>query len=146
MNQTTSCSSCLRAITKLKPMKKLKSMLALFSLAGLLITSCGNNHDKQLAKSWTVSNIETATSLPDSVKNNMLANSEMDFTKDGHYNTNGGIGADQGTYTLDKDGKNLSTISQAGKGNSVYVIDKLTDDQLVLKNNGNTVTCNAKKQ
>jgi hypothetical protein len=73
----------------------------------------------------------------------MIAGSQMAFTTDGKYTTRGGIGADQGSYTLDKDGKNLSTISQAGKTNSVYVIEKLSDKELVLNNNGNTVTCAA---
>ncbi len=99
---------------------------------------------KKLVKAWAVSDIETNSDLQDSVKTKMLAGSEMVFTADGHYTSSGGIGADQGTYTLDKDGKNLSTISEAGKGSSVYVIDKLSDDKLVLLNNGNKVTCTAK--
>jgi hypothetical protein len=75
----------------------------------------------------------------------MLANSEMVFTEEGRYRSSGGIGVDEGTYTLDKDEKNLSTISSAGKGSSVYVIKELDEDELVLTNNGNTVTCKAKK-
>jgi hypothetical protein len=110
------------------------------------MTSCGKNHQKKLAKTWQITNIETATAIPESVKNQMIAGSQMAFTDDGKYTSSGGIGADQGTYTVDKEGKNLSTISQAGKSNSVYVIEKLTDNELVLNNNGNTVTCAAKNQ
>ncbi|MDB5120626.1 MAG: Lipocalin-like protein [Sphingobacteriales bacterium] len=125
-------------------MKKLKNTAIAICLLGFMITSCGKNETEQLAKTWQVSDIETSVKLADSVKTKMLNNSVMVFTKDGHYNTNGGIGVDQGTY-LDKDGKNLSTISEAGKDNSVYVIEKLSDDKLVLNNNGNTLTCTAKK-
>lgn len=125
-------------------MKKLKNTAFTFCLLGFIISACGNKTEK-LVKTWQVSDIETSAKLADSVKTKMLNNSVMVFTKDGHYNTNGGIGVDQGTYTLDKDGKNLSTISEAGKDNSVYVIEKLSDDKLVLNNNGNKVTCTARK-
>ena len=124
-------------------MKKFKFII--LSLSLFILASCGKNATKNLAQTWTVTNIETTTELPDSVKTQMLSNSEMAFTKDGHYTANGGIGADQGTYTLDKDGKNLSTISEAGKSNSVYVIETLSNDKMVLKNNGTTVSCTAKK-
>lgn len=126
-------------------MKKLKNYFILFSLLGFVLVSCGKNYEKQLAKTWQVSDIKTETELADSVRTQMLLGSQMAFTKDGKYTSSGGIGADQGTYTVDKDGKILSTISQAGKSNSVYTIDKLTDNELVLTNNGNTVTCTAIK-
>jgi hypothetical protein len=126
-------------------MKTIKNKLILVLLMGVFVVSCGKNHAKQLAKTWQVADIQTQTTLPDSVKTQMLAGSQMVFTDDGKYTSSGGIGADQGTYTLDKEGKSLSTISQAGKSNSVYTIDKLSDDELVLTNNGNTVTCKAIK-
>lgn len=126
-------------------MKKLKNTCVAFSFMIFVIASCGKNQTKQLARTWQVSDLETSVELADSVKTKMLSNSLMVFTEDGHYNTNGGIGVDQGTYTLDKDGKKLSTISEAGKDNSVYEIEKLSDDKLVLKSSGNTVTCVAKK-
>lgn len=126
-------------------MKKFKNSISMLCILGFILASCGKNHQKQLAKTWQVSNVETSTALPDSVKAQMLAGSEMSFTSDGHYTSSGGIGADRGTYTLDKEGKNLSTISEAGKSNSVYTIEKLSDDELILKNNGNTLTCIAKK-
>ncbi|WP_207423141.1 lipocalin family protein [Desertivirga brevis] len=126
-------------------MKTLRKTAFLFAVVGFMLTACGKDPVKQLAKTWQVTDIETATELPDSIKSQMLAGSQMVFTKDGKYTSTGGIGADQGTYTLDKEGKNLSTISQAGKSNSVYTIDKLSDEEMVLKNNGNTVTCTAQK-
>ena len=125
-------------------MNSLIKTISTFCIVCLMITSCGKSHQKQLAKTWQITNIETATAIPDSVKNQIIAGSQMAFTDDGKYTASGGIGADQGTYTLDKEGKNLSTISQAGKSNSVYVIEKLSDNELVLNNNGNTVTCAAK--
>lgn len=122
-------------------MKKLKNSTVALVVFGFMLVACKQNATKQLAKTWQVSNIETAVKLQDSIKTKMLAGSQMVFTKDGNYNTTGGIGVDQGTYTLDKDNKNLSTISEAGKSNQVYNIDKLSDTELVLKNSGNTVTC-----
>ncbi|HXH99283.1 MAG TPA: hypothetical protein VNI52_03365 [Sphingobacteriaceae bacterium] len=125
-------------------MKKLKLSCISACLVLFMVASCGKDHSKQIARTWTVSDIEASTTLQDSVKTKMLSNSQMVFTKDGQYTANGGIGTDQGSYTLDKDGKSLSTMSDAGKGNQVYTIDKLTDDKLVLKNSGNTITCVAK--
>lgn len=126
-------------------MKGFVKKISAFCIIALTIASCGNNQEKQLARTWQVTNIKTVTAIPDSIKNQMIAGSQMAFTDDGKYTSAGGIGADQGTYTLDKEGKNLSTISQAGKNNSVYVIKKLSDDELVLNNNGNIITCAAKK-
>jgi len=126
-------------------MKKVKSLLLTFSLVTALFVSCGKNAKDELSRTWKVTEIETSTKLPDTVKDAMLANSTMVFTKDGNYTTTGGIGADQGTYTLDKDEKQLSTVSTSGKSNSVYTIDKLSKEELVLINNGNTVTCIAVK-
>lgn len=126
-------------------MKKLKNSTVALVVFGFMLVACKQNATKQLAKTWQVSNIENAVKLQDSIKTKMLAGSQMVFTKDGNYNTTGGIGVDQGTYTLDKDNKNLSTISEAGKSNQVYNIDKLSDTELVLKNSGNTITCTTTK-
>lgn len=126
-------------------MNKLKNGFAAVTIMGFMLFGCKQNGAKQLAKTWQVSDIKTSVRLPDSLKTKMIANSQMIFTADGHYNTSGGIGVDQGTYTLDKDNKDLSTISQAGKGNQVYIIDKLSDTELILKNSGNIVTCTTTK-
>jgi hypothetical protein len=123
-------------------MKNLNKLLS-FSLLmlTLLAFSCGKNPKDQLVKTWQVNGIETATKLPETVTNAMVANSKMTFTKDGKYTTTGGIGADQGTYVLNEDGKGLSTTSTAGKSDEVYEIKKLDNDNLVLTNKGNTVKC-----
>lgn len=126
-------------------MKTIKSRFILLLLIGFVLASCGNNREKQIAKTWQVTDVRTTTELADSVKLQMMAGSQMVFTKDGKYTSSGGIGADQGTYTMDKNGKSLSTVSEAGKSNSVYTIDKLTDKDLVLTSNGNTVVCTAIK-
>ena len=125
-------------------MKNIK-LIGLTFLIGLFLISCGGKKGDDLAKTWQVTAIETETDLPDSLRNAMIANSKMAFTKDGAYTTTGGIGADQGTYTLDEDVKNLSTVSSAGKSSEVYTISKLDKDNLILKNRGNTVTCIAVK-
>jgi len=118
-------------------------MVCLFISAAMF--SCGKKPQEQLAKTWQVNAVETETKLPESVKNAIIANSKMTFTKDGKYTTTGGIGADQGTYILDEPGKNISTTSTAGKSNEQYEIKKLDNDNLVLTNKGNTVTCSAVK-
>jgi hypothetical protein len=120
---------------------KKQLMVCLFISAALF--SCGKKPQEQLAKTWQVNAVETETKLPESVKNAIIANSKMTFTKDGKYTTTGGIGADQGTYVLDESGKNISTTSTAGKSNEQYVIKKLDNDKLELTNKGNTVTCSA---
>ena len=125
-------------------MKNIK-LVGLTFLIGLFLISCGGKKGDDLAKTWQVTAIETETDLPDSLRNAMIANSKMAFTKDGAYTTTGGIGADQGTYTLDEDVKNLSTVSSAGKSSEVYTISKLDTDNLILINRGNTVTCIAIK-
>jgi len=112
-------------------------------LISAVMFSCGKKPQEQLAKTWQVNAVETETKLPESVKNAIIANSKMTFTKDGKYTTTGGIGADQGTYVLDESGKNISTTSTAGKSNEQYVIKKLDNDKLELTNKGNTVTCSA---
>lgn len=125
-------------------MKHIK-LLGLTFLLGLFLISCGGKKGEDLAKTWQVTAIETESDLPDSLRNAMIANSKIKFTPDGVYTTTGGIGADQGTYTLDEDVKILSTVSTAGKSSEVYTISKLDKDNLTLINRGNTVTCIAVK-
>ncbi len=126
------------------PMKHFK-LSGLTLLLCLFLISCGGKKADELAKTWQVTAIETETDLPDSLTNAMIANSKMVFTKDGAYTTTGGIGADQGTYTVDEGIKSLSTVSSAGKTSEVYTISKLDKDNLILINKGNTVTCIAVK-
>jgi hypothetical protein len=111
-------------------------------LTGVLLSSCGNK-ENDLVKTWQVSDIDTETELADSIKSAMLLSSTLQFTEDGRYTSSGGIGADQGTYTLDKEGKTLSTISSAGRNSDVYTIEKLNKEKLVLVRNGTTITCSA---
>ncbi len=120
-------------------------LLGFSFLVCLILASCGGKKDADLVNTWQVTGIETEADLPDSLRNAMIANSKMVFTKDGNYTTSGGIGADQGTYTVDENVKNLSTVSSAGKSSEVYTISKLDKDNLILINKGNTVTCIAVK-
>ena len=125
-------------------MKHIKFLSFTFFLCFILF-ACNGKKGADLVKTWQVTGVETSTDLPDSLRNAMIANSKMVFTKDGSYTTIGGIGVDQGTYTLDKDTRTLSTVSTAGKSNEVYTIDKLDKENLILTNKGNTVTCIAVK-
>ena len=125
----------------------MKPFLLIFSaIACLLFASCGPDTDDALAKTWQVSDIETENELADTIKTAMLLSSTIQFTKDGKYTSSGGIGADQGTYTLDENGKTLSTISTAGKKSDVYLIEDIDSDKLVLNKNGTKITCKALSQ
>lgn len=124
-------------------MKNLK-LLTFGLLFSIVLFACGKKNPS-LARTWQVTGIETKTDLPDSLRNAMIANSKMIFSEDGGYTTTGGIGADQGTYTVDQSVSNLSTVSSAGKSSEVYTISKLDNDNLILINKGNTVTCIAVK-
>jgi hypothetical protein len=116
----------------------MKTLILIFF--GFIFLSCNNNKEDALAKTWQVSDIETNTDLEDSVKRAMLLSSTMSFTKDGHYTSSGGIGADQGTFTLDEEGKILSTISTAGRSSDVYTIKDLDKEKLVLTRGETTIT------
>ncbi len=124
----------------------MKYLIIISTLICLFFISCGTDTSEALAKTWQVSDIETETDLADSVKTAMLLSSTMQFTKDGKYTFSGGIGADQGTYSLDENGKTLSTISTAGKNSDVYLIEDLDSDKLVLNKNGTKITCKALSQ
>lgn len=124
-------------------MKNLK-LFTLGTIFCFVLFACGKK-EAHLVNTWQVTGIESETDLPDSLRNAMIANSKMVFSKDGNYTTSGGIGADQGTYTVDENIKNLSTVSTAGKSSEVYTISKLDKDNLILINKGNTVTCIAVK-
>ena len=113
------------------------------SIIATLLSSCSRDVKEEIAKKWQLSDIETETKLTDSLKDAILLSSTFQFTEDGHYTTSGGIGADQGTYTLDKEGKTLSTISSTGRNSDVYTIKDLDDDKLVLFSNGRTITLSA---
>jgi hypothetical protein len=124
-------------------MNYLKSLSITLSVC--LIISCSQDKKDELAKTWQISDIETETELADSIKKAMLLSSTLQFTEDGHYTSSGGIGADQGTYTVDKEGKTLSTISSAGRNSDVYTIEDLDKEKLVLTRKGTTITCTAVK-
>ncbi len=126
-------------------MKSIKVFISVLLLATGLLLSCKQNTTDDLAKTWLVTDIHPTVNLPDTLKSRLISGSEMTFTKDGKYTTTGGIGVDQGTYTVDKDGKTLSTVSQAGKSSAVYEINSLSKTELKLTNNGNTVTLTANK-
>jgi hypothetical protein len=119
-----------------------KAGLCMFIIATLL-SSCSRDVKEEIAKKWQLSDIETENKLTDSLKDAILLSSTFQFTEDGHYTTSGGIGADQGSYTLDKEGKTLSTISSAGRNSDVYTIKDLDDDKLILFSNGRTITLSA---
>lgn len=108
-----------------------------------LLFSCKRDTKEEIAKTWQLNNIQTETELVDSVKKSILLSSTFQFTEDGHYTSSGGIGADQGTYTIDEDGKTLSTISSAGRNSDVYTIKDLDKDKLVLYSRGTTLNFSA---
>ena len=116
-------------------------IITLVTFISILFSSCQSDVRKELAKTWRVTDIKTEFDLADTMKEAMLLSSTMQFTTDGQYTTSGGIGADQGNYTLDEDGKTLSTISAVGGNSAVFVIEDLSEKEMVIVKNGTTYTC-----
>ncbi|MFL9830204.1 hypothetical protein ABS764_04995 [Flavobacterium sp. ST-87] len=109
-------------------MKKLNFFICGFVLSATLIISC-NNKRNDLVDTWKVTAVEGKTPHMDSVKNDILANGTLTFTKDGH--VNGKLETDfNGTYALTKKGKNLVIKDETG---TPYPFEStISDDMLIL--------------
>jgi hypothetical protein len=121
---------------------------ALFSAAivALLIASCGKKpQDLLSAKTWKATSLDVkgSTPLSDSLKNAIMSTSSFQFMKDGSYVVNMGR-EDKGTYTLDKEGKTMTTKSTNGGSDGSYTIVELTADKLVMEDNTAKITCSPK--
>lgn len=110
-------------------MKKSKLFIFGVLLSAILLVSCSQKRN-DLVNSWKVTEIEAKTPHTDSVKNDILSNGNLTFTKDGH--VSGALETDinDGTYALTKKGTNLVIKDETG---TPYPFEStITDDKLIL--------------
>jgi hypothetical protein len=110
-------------------MKKSKLFIFGVLLSAIVLVSCSQKRN-DLVNSWKVTEIEAKTPHTDSVKNDILANGNLTFTKDGHVSGTLETDINDGTYALTKKGTNLVIKDETG---TPYPFEStITDDKLVL--------------
>ncbi|GGA66875.1 hypothetical protein GCM10008015_04500 [Flavobacterium palustre] len=116
-----------------------KSQLFIFGAALLtaLIISC-NQKRNNLVNTWKVTGVEAKTPQLDSVKNDILSNGTLTFTKDGHVSGYLESEINDGTYALTKKGKNL--VIKDENGTPFSFESTITDDQVILDSDKMKIT------
>lgn len=110
-------------------MKKSKLFIFGVLLSTIVLISCSQKRN-DLVNSWKVTEIEAKTPHMDSVKNDILTNGNLTFTKDGHVSGTLETDINDGTYALTKKGTNLVIKDETG---TPYPFEStITDDKLVL--------------
>lgn len=110
-------------------MKKSKLFIFGVLLSAILLVSCSQKRN-DLVNSWKVTEIEAKTPHTDSVKNDILSNGNLTFTKDGHVSGTLETDINDGTYALTKKGTNLVIKDETG---TPYPFEStITDDKLIL--------------
>lgn len=110
-------------------MKKSKLFIFGVLLSAIVLVSCSQKRN-DLVNSWKVTEIEAKTPHIDSVKNDILTNGNLTFTKDGHVSGTLETDINDGTYALTKKGTNLVIKDETG---TPYPFEStITDDKLVL--------------
>lgn len=110
-------------------MKKSKLLLLGMALFAVVLTSCTKGRGK-LINSWKISAVESKGTLSDSIKNAMLTQSKLTFTKDGHVNGILQFEITDGTYALSNGGKSLVIKDETG---TPYPFEStITGDELIL--------------
>ncbi len=107
-----------------------KSNLFIFGIAllAVLIISCKGRN--KLVSSWKITSVEAKTPISDSLKNEILANGTLTFTKDGHVTGFLQREITDGTYALTNGGKKLVIKDETG---TPYPCEStITDDKLIL--------------
>lgn len=112
-------------------MKKSKLFIFGILLSAVLTISC-NNKRNDLVDSWKITDVQAKTPHVDSVKNDILANGNLTFTKDGHVTGHIETDINDGTYALTKQGKNL--VIKDETGTPFPFESTITDDQIILDN------------
>ncbi|TDP02963.1 hypothetical protein [Flavobacterium sp. 245] len=113
-------------------MKKSKLFVFGILLSAVLILSCTMAKRNELVSSWKVTSVEANKKpLSDSLKNIILANGQLTFTKDGHVTGFLLREITDGTYALTKQGKSL--VIKDETGTPWPCISTITDDQLTLE-------------
>lgn len=110
-------------------MKKSKLFIFGVLLSAIVLVSCSQKRN-DLVNSWKVTEIEAKTPHMDSVKNDILTNGNLTFTKDGHVSGTLETDINDGTYALTKKGTNLVIKDETG---TPYPFEStITDDKLIL--------------
>ena len=112
-------------------MKKSKLLLLGIALFVVVLTSCTKGRGK-LINSWKIATVEAKGTLSDSIKNAMLSQSKLTFTKDGHVTGILQFEITDGTFALSNGGKNLVIKDETG---TPYPFEStITGDELILDN------------
>ncbi len=110
-------------------MKKPKFFIFGVVLFAIVMVSC-NQKRNDLVNSWKTTEVEAKTPHSDSVKNDILTNGTLTFTKDGHVSGFLESEINDGTYALTKKGKNLIIKDETG---TPYLFEStITEDKLIL--------------
>lgn len=120
-------------------MKNLKS-IGIYALAlgmGLSVACTKKTPKELIVNDWKVSGLKWAeTDVPDSLTNEIVGKTTIDFKNDGKYEYKGEDATIQsGSYAISDDGKTFTLTPSAG-GPQVNTIKSLTDKQLVFVDQG----------
>lgn len=122
-------------------MKKIKLFVFGVTSLAMLLISCGQKRN-ELVDTWKITNVEAKTPHSDSIKNDILTNGTLTFTKDGHVTGFLENEINDGTYALTKQGKSLVIKDETG---TPYAYEStITDNQLVLDSKEIKFTLNKK--
>ncbi|OMQ09071.1 hypothetical protein [[Flexibacter] sp. ATCC 35103] len=118
-------------------MKKSKLFIFGIALLALLMVSCHKDRNK-LVNSWKITAVEPKIPLSDSLKNVILTQGQLTFTKDGHVTGYLQREITDGTFALTKGGKSLVIKDETG---TPYPCEStITDDELILDSKEMKVT------
>lgn len=110
-------------------MKNSKLFIFGIALLTVLMVSCHKGRNT-LVNSWKITAVEPKMPLSDSLKNVILTQGTLTFTKDGHVTGYLTQEINNGTYALTKGGKNLVIKDETG---TPYPCEStITKDQLIL--------------
>lgn len=116
-----------------------KSKLFIFGIAllAVLMVSCHKDRNK-LVNSWKITSVDPKIPLSDSLKNVILTQGQLTFTKDGHVTGYLQREITDGTFALTKGGKSLVIKDETG---TPYPCEStITDDELILDSKEMKVT------
>lgn len=107
-----------------------KSNLFIFGIALLTIIMVSCKGRNKLVNSWKITAVEAKMPLSDSLKNVILTNGTLTFTKDGHVTGFLQREITDGTYALTNGGKKLVIKDETG---TPYPCESIiTEDKLIL--------------
>jgi len=110
-------------------MKKFKLFIGILLLTVFIISCYQKRND--LIDSWKITEVEAKTPHVDSVKDDIIANGKLTFTKDGHVTGHIETDINDGTYALTKKGKSL--VIKDDNGTPFPFESDITDDKVILE-------------